>query len=584
MPNLQQLENLLGQIDRKGYKAYKQLVGDYQYPHFLLRIDHVQGDPFADPSRCRAIIEPGIAALPRDLYSSVSRRIALEDCLGRRFADRIKHLVQGGRGSGKSGEMSIASYGQQVLERNAVLVHDGQVEVRFQLALPADGRSVNARQAGIMLFEELPQVVDGALLTVNEEIESIRAHVDSVENQCLLRQQLKPQGLVAFIADNAILPRASGVDDHPLAGAVPFQAPETLAVTLKDKQGQPLRGLGIRRGVTLIVGGGFHGKSTLLHAIERGVYDHIPGDGREQVVSDPSAFKVRAEDGRAITGVDISPFITNLPQGKDTVCFSTENASGSTSQAANIMEALAAETRTLLIDEDTSATNFMIRDQRMQALVHKNKEPITPLVQRIEDLYRDNGVSVVLVMGGSGDFFGCADTVIMMDNYLPRDVSSEAHSLVTCDSASRVENAKARVPIVQRQPRHLQTSCLDARYHRDREKIQALDNRYLRYGREEIDVSRVEQLIDNGQLQSVGYLMNYLLKNSASQTEDLVGGLRRVLQQVEERGLDTITPYIVGTLALPRLQELVATVNRFRRLQLAQDKLASAPSARHNDP
>lgn len=581
---MQQLESLLRQIDRKGYKAYKQLVGDYQFPHFLLRIDHVQGDPFADPSRCRAIIEPGIVALSPDLYSNASRRIALEDCLGRRFADMIKKQVQGARGSGKSGEISIASYGQQVLERNAVLVHEGQVEVRFQLALPADGRSVNARQASIMLFEELPQVVDGALLTVNDDMEAVRTHIDSVENQCLLRQQLESQGLVAFIADNAILPRASGVDDHPLAEAVPFQAPEALAVTLKDKQGNSVRGLGVRRGVTLIVGGGFHGKSTLLHAMERGVYDHIPGDGREQVVADPSAFKVRAEDGRAITGVDISPFITNLPQGKDTVCFSTENASGSTSQAANIMEALATETHTLLIDEDTSATNFMIRDQRMQALVHKEKEPITPLVQRIRDLYRDNGVSVVLVMGGSGDFFGCADTVIMMDNYLPRDVSREAQRLAQCDNATRHESTKNRVPIAQRQQRHLLASCLDARYHRDREKIQALGTRYLRYGREEIDVSRVEQLIDNGQLQAVGYLMNHLLKNPENHAEDLVCGLRRVLQQVEERGLDSITPYIVGTLALPRLQELVATVNRFRRLQLAPDKLASAPGARHNGP
>ena len=98
--------------------------------------------------------------------------------------------------------------------------------------------------------------------------------------------------------------------------------------------------MGIRKGITLIVGGGYHGKSTLLKALEAGVYNHIAGDGREFVITDDTAFKLRAEDGRSITGVDISPFIKNLPNKKDTVHFSTEDASGSTSQAANLMEAL----------------------------------------------------------------------------------------------------------------------------------------------------------------------------------------------------------------------------------------------------
>ena len=558
---MDKLEQLLEQIDHRGYKAYKQLQGDYQFPDFRLRIDHVQGDPFADPSRCRIFITAATMALARGLYANDIRRIALEDYLGRGFAAAIKQHVKGKRGSGKSGEVSIASYGQQVLPRNAVLVCDGAVELRFRLALPADGRSVNGRQARAMLLQELPRLVQAGLLSV--DLAAAQRQVDSVEEQAHLRQQLEANGLVAFVADEALLPRISGIDDRPLAEAVRFRAPDSLAVELDCLHGDTLRGLGIAKGVTLIVGGGYHGKSTLLHAIERGVYNHIPGDGRERVVTDASAFKIRAEDGRAINKVDISPFISNLPQGKDTRCFSTRNASGSTSQAANIIEALATGTKTLLIDEDTSATNFMIRDQRMQALVAKEKEPITPLVQRIQDLSHRHGVSVVLVMGGSGDFFAVADKVIMMDSYIPTDVTAEAKRLaetaVAHESGPLQIAPHSRVPSLQ---------CLSPSVREGRDKIQAFATRALRYGQQEIDLSRVEQLVDSGQLLAIAYLIRYYAEHYAPAHMDLVAGLERALADVRESGLDQITPYIVGSLAMPRLQELVAAVNRMRGLEV----------------
>ena len=560
---MDRLKQLLGRIDRRGYKAYKQLQGDYQFPGFRLRIDHVQGDPFADPSRCRLFIEAQTLALAPGLYANRIRRVALEDFLGRRFAAAIKRHVKGDRGAGKSGVIAIVAYGQQVLPRNAVLVKDGTLEVRFRVGLPADGRSVNARQAKVMLCDELVKVVQQGLLPLHEHSAAMQQHVDSVEDQHYLRSQLDTKGLVAFIADDAILPRVSGVDDRPLAEAVPFRAPDAMAVELKRKHGDPVRGLGITRGITLIVGGGYHGKSTLLHAIERGVYDHIPGDGRECVVTEPSAFKIRAEDGRAITGVDISPFINNLPQGKNTRRFFSQNASGSTSQAANIIEALAAGAHTLLIDEDTSATNFMIRDARMQALVAKDKEPITPLVQRIEDLSQQYGISVVLVMGGSGDYFGMADAVIMMDNYFPRDVSAEARALA--QSPPREEVEPMRIQPHRRVP---QAECLSPELRPGKEKIQAFETRVLRYGSQEIDLTRVEQLVDTAQLSAIGYLMRYFAHHYVPLQMDLVEGLGMTMAEVEAEGFDRITPYPVGILALPRLLELVAVVNRMRGLVL----------------
>ena len=191
-----------------------------------------------------------------------------------------------------------------------------------------------------------------------------------------------------------------------------------------------ITGMGIRKGVTLIVGGGYHGKSTLLNALEYGIYNHIPDDGREFVVTNADAVKIRAEDGRSIQSLNIDPFISNLPFDQDTTEFSTANASGSTSQAANILEALEVGASTLLLDEDTLATNFMIRDIRMKTLIAKEKEPITPFVEHVRSLYEEKGISTVIVMGGSGDYFSLADVVIGMIEYSPHDLTSQAHQIV----------------------------------------------------------------------------------------------------------------------------------------------------------
>jgi len=563
---MDRLQTLLTSIDGRGYKAYKQLQGEYSFPGYSLRIDHVQGDPFAEPSRCRILIDSTTAAIPEQLYSNLIRRVALEDFFGRFFAAAISEHVSGARGSGRSGEIVIADYGQQVLRRNSVLIPDGSMELRFQVALPADGRSILGQQAMEMLFQELPQVVTTSLLSINDNLVQAQTHVESVEDQQYLRSQLQQNGLVAFIGDGSILPRMSGIDDHPLPDAVPFVAPDSMALELERLHQEPIRGLGIPHGVSLIVGGGFHGKSTLLHAIEYGVYDHISGDGRSLVVTEPSACKIRAEDARAITGVDITPFSNNLPQGKDTHSFTTQNASGSTSQAANIMEALATGSSTLLIDEDTSATNFMIRDRRMQALVAKEKEPITPLVQRIRGLYQEQGVSVILVMGGSGDFFAYADQVLMLDNYLARDVTREAKALA--DIQETIETSATSIQYAS--PRILKRSCLNPQFRGNKEKIQAFATRALRYGDTEIDLSRLEQLVDRAQLQAIGYLMSYYYNRFPGERKGLVEALEELLLLVESKGLDCITPYITGTLAMPRIQELAATINRLRKLQLVQ--------------
>ena len=560
---MDRLRAILRSIDGKGYKAYKDLSGTYDFGFFRLIVDHVQGDPFAAPSRLSVMIPAAEASFPAGLHSNAVRRIALEDFLGRAVAAAIGRHVRGRRGIGKSGEWDIATSGQHILTRNAVLVADTGVEARLTAGLPASGRTIRGRDAEEMLLEELPRVVRQALLHRGLDSQRLQKHIESAEDQDHLRRRLAAEGLVAFVADGAVLPRRSGIDDRPLGeGVVPFQAPDSLARTIVLPHAGAVRGLGIPQGVTLIVGGGFHGKSTLLRALERGVYDHIPGDGRERVATLASAVKIRAEDGRAIHEVDISPFIAKLPQGRDTVRFSTENASGSTSQAANIIEALECGAEALLIDEDTSATNFMIRDARMQRLVSDDKEPITPLLHRVREIYRRNGISTVIVMGGSGDYLEAADTVIMLDNYRVRDVTSEARRIV--GENRTLPETGSGAPLGASAPRR--RSALELNPVRGRkEKIEARGISTLLYGRCEIDLSRVEQLVDIGQTRAIGLLLRYYAERYADSAAGMIDGLRRALEDVDERGLDLLPPWKSGDLALPRLYEAAAALNRIRR-------------------
>lgn len=559
------LRNKLLALDGKGYKTYKAIAGAYTFPTFSLNIDHVQGDPFATPSRISVRVNTRKAAFPDELWASDVRRVALEDFLARAIRHAIHRYVKGRRGSGGSGEFHISTSGQQILVRNAVFVTAEFIEARFTLGLPANGRRAAGTEAVAMLIDELPQVIDAALYFKNLTPAQVQQHVHSAEDQDALRHWLKDAGLVAFVADGSLLPRVSGIDDRPLTkDALPFVAPDSLARSVTLPNAGELRGLAIGHGVTLIVGGGFHGKSTLLHALERGVYNHIPGDGRERVATLADAVKVRAEDGRAISRVNISPFIDHLPFGRDTVCFTTQNASGSTSQAANIIEALECGTQLLLIDEDTSATNFMIRDQRMQALVADDKEPITPLIHRVRDLYQQRSVSSVIVMGGSGDYFDVADTVIMLDAYQPLDVTQKARALARPIAAAEEIHGKTFDGPVSRCPG---ANVLNpARANRDM-KINTYEVTDLLYGEHRINLSQVEQLIDIGQTRSIGLMIYYYAQHYAASDENLLQGLQRVMLDAQQQGLDIFSPYKVGDLALPRLHELAAAINRIREGQ-----------------
>lgn len=567
MSSKQDLIDQLYRIDGKSYKAYKDFQGkQYEFEDFTLYINHVQGDPYAAPSRLRIWVPQQKADFPAHSYQSRSRKTALEDYLARQFA-RAAQVEDGHKGSGKSSNIAIDTPGQPVLERTAINVDEEGVEARFTAGLPAQGRRVLGKQAAAMLTESVSRIVSTVLRYKALDAQQLQNHIETVEDAGSLRDQLAEYGLVAFVADEAITPRRSGVDERPMAeNAVLFHSPESLRVTLDRPNGQPVTGMGVPAGVTLIVGGGYHGKSTVLKALEQGIYNHRPGDGREFVVTDPKSVKIRAEDGRSVAGVDISPFIADLPGGASTSEFSTENASGSTSQATNIMESLEAGATTLLIDEDTSATNFMIRDHRMQELIAKNKEPITPFVDKIRQLYTDLDTSTVLVMGGSGDYFEHADTVIAMEDFRPHDVTDRARDIASSYRAERAsEGGDVFGSVTDRSPR---AGSINPSRGKKSIDVKARGKQHIQFGREDIHLSAVEQLIDTSQTRAVAealvYIKHHVLRNNIS----LVQVLYQVETDIAEHGLDVLAPGHPGDLAEFRRFELAAALNRLRSLEV----------------
>ena len=557
-----ELRNKLRSIDHKGYPAYKDLKGQYNFGDYVLSIDHVQGDPFASPSRLSVRVEKAKAGFPAAYYDTKAKRITLQDHLTRLFGRQVAGGSFQAKGSGKSGLLSVSRCGQQVLERTAMRVKDGDLVLRFEAGFPANGRTINARELEKMLFDILPDCVRRSLYYGKIDKEKLRQAICLCEDQQYIRQCLTERKLCAFIADGSVLPRESGVSERPMKNGVPFRSPESLRITLDLPNKGAVSGMGIPQGITLFVGGGYHGKSTILQALQNGVYDHIAGDGRELVITDASAFKLRAEDGRSVTGVDISPFIKNLPNRKDTVHFSTEDASGSTSQAANLMEALESGSSLILIDEDTSATNFMVRDRLMAQVITPGEEPITPFISRVRGMYEDLGVS-------SGAFFHMADTIIQMKEYVPIDITQKAkEAAAACEDMGAEDADDAR-----KFPPFNRKRCPGpdmALRKEDRIKMKAMGTSEISICKENVELRYLEQLKDQEQSMALAYLLKYAQLKMMDGRKDLrqIGDLLE--EQLDGSGLESLFERgdVSSQLARPRKQEILACINRYRKLKI----------------
>ncbi len=565
MRQSQDLSKHIRTIDGKSYGLYKELRGMYQFDGYQLGLDRIQGDPFAPPSALSARIPWKDTGIPQSCIEKKHMRIALQDYLTRRLAAQFEAVTFKARGTGKSGLLSTSRCGQTVLERTACQITQRELIVRFHAGFPANGRRINGRELEKMLFQFLPRCLDQALFYRNMDAKKVEQVVCLADDQHAIRRELRNRRLAAFVADGAVLPRESGVSDRPMKGAISFYSPESLRIALELPHKGKLTGMGIPQGITLIAGGGYHGKSTLLAALQQGVYDHIQGDGREYVIADDTAVKLRAEDGRFIKDVDISLFINDLPNGKDTTSFSTLDASGSTSQAAGIAESMEAGSKLFLIDEDTSATNFMVRDVFMQEVIGQGKEPITPFIQRARQLYEDAGISTILVAGSSGAFFHIADTVIQMDRYRPEDITQRAKAL--CEKYREAAPGKSpdfAVPESRRVmnwPRRL----LEEKKRKPlKVKTQGKDS--FSIGKETVDLRYVEQLEDGEQTAALGKILLCCLEEWTDGRRTLYEIADQLDGILREKGMEGL---LKGTAACGyaavRRQEIFACLNRFRR-------------------
>ena len=610
---LNELTSHLHAIDGRSYAAYKAIVGRYRSPlGWVLYIDRIQPDPYAPPTAIRVVLPLALTGAdarltgftPRltgtdarltgtdtrptgtnetlteanepltvtnsHLTASPTRAVALRDYLARTLRELLKGQA-----------ISIAPAGQEILERSSVNLHETwqddfstpafnapgpYLELRLRWSLPAFGREIAGRQAARNLNLDLARAIASLDLRESELGAEAWKHCQVAEDHAALQEILVERGWVAFLADGANLARRSGVSQLPLEGGVPLTAPETLAQTVQLPHAGVVRGTAIPAGVTVIAGGGYHGKSTLLNAIARGIYPHIPGDGRELVATVPEAMAVRAADGRAVTGVDLRPFISHLPgRDADPAQFTTANASGSTSQAASIMESLELwgqpAQAALLLDEDTCATNLLIRDQRMRALVSSEREPITPLVDRIRALHRERGISTLIVMGGSGDYLDVADQVLIMDSYRLVDATAQARQV--CDSQPRVDTSLPDFPLpAQRLPQSPEAK------RRGPSRTRALGTQRLVLDRHEVDVADVSGLVDEGQALAVAWALRALLERHFDGRTSLPQALAQVAKRLDDVGLDALGEAHPAFLVRPRLVDVGAAVNRLRSLQV----------------
>lgn len=565
MKTMLDLRNLLKQIDHRGYPAYKETKGSYQFQNYVLTIEQVQGDPFAAPSKVKIVVPGKQNRFSNRYYALPWKRTALSDLILRRFAQEIARESFRAKGSGKSGLLAVTVPGQEILEHSAceICPEDGTLTVRMVIGFPANGRTILSGELVRILFEFLPHCVEKSLFAAAYKKEELEDCMRLSSDQHKIREELKKRDLCAFIADGSILPRKSGVSQKPLKDAVPFVSPKHLRVTIDLEEGRTITGMGIPRGITLLVGGGYHGKSTVLDALSMGIYNHIGGDGREYVLTDSTAVKLRAEDGRSVQKDDISMFIRNLPNKKDTTCFSSENASGSTSQAANTVEAMESYAKVFLVDEDTSATNFMIRDELMQRVVHRDQEPILPFIDRIRELYERYGISMILVVGSNGSYFHKADLILQMDQYVPVDITEYARKEAKAFPLPGESPAVAPLPdfhrVVKRDPEFIRA---------ERIRIHTHGLEGFSINREDVDLRYVEQLSAEGQVEALAFMIRELKQQEFDSEKTLREAIDSLWERIEEKGFLAYAGkgVLPGSLVWVRKQELFAACNRCRKL------------------
>ncbi len=581
---MKNLINRLTRLEGKSFGQLKSMAGlTSEFETFKLKFEHIQGSPGAHPASIfRVSVDLVDAGYKGQWTSTPVRKLAISDFLIRKFKKGIMKFAKQNRGVEGTGSFHTIELGQAILERDCVEITSDNIFLWFIFSFPSrsgGGGKLDVQETLIMLQQELSAIVAYALRPENysqRTIQALEKHIQCTEDWHAIQDKLKDAGLVAFIADKALLPRKSGKDDCPMeSGVVPFESPKTLRVTFNLPGSRNITGLGIPAGVTVITGGGYHGKSTLLQSVTSGIYPKIPDDGRQYVVTRKDAVCIQAEEGRSVKGVNISPFIVSLPKGRKTDRFSTNDASGSTSQAASIIEAIETGAGTLFFDEDSCATNLLVRDEAIERILPLDREPIRPLVLSVRSLWKHHGISSVFVVGGLGAFLKQADTIIMMDDYCCYDISEKVRK-----EFGPVHDPAVKI-VLPESLRALSNDNFDPGYLNKRMKkkvpvrIKPLRGapRKLEYGMDLIEMDAIEQLEGIPQVRTIGLLLLLI-------REEMVNGKgekRNVRQWIEwldglikQKGIAALNQTYRGIHAMPPLWTVAAAINRARSLKLEE--------------
>lgn len=570
-------------LDGKNYGLYKSLSEkSWDFGDFSLEFLHVQGDPYAPASRVMVKANLQMLGYASEWGSSFERRLALSDYLYRRMSSLVQE-----RYPEKDGAIAFDMAGPEMLVRNSLWIDNGELRACLQVRLPGDGRKIQAEAAAEILTMVLPDLVSAGLHCDKSDEAARNAHYQVLADRAIILQELQARKLAAFVPDGAILPRASGISEAPLERAIPFESPAELAVTL-NVNGREIRGMGIPRGVTVITGGAFHGKSTLLQALTRAVYPHIPGDGREGIVIDESALRIGVEDGRSVRGTDLSQFVRNLPGGVSTKTFTTASASGSTSEAANLLEAMEAGSRTFLIDEDSSAVNFMIRDVRVRKLLGDEREPLIPLTDRIREIcYGKKDASVeapaysfIIVAGACGDYLELADNIIIMANYKAECAKTAGK---TCEAlASSTEQTAANLPPFEAPVcRHfadyikpLQKGLRPTSTVERQVKVKLAGDYLVQIGFLVSDTSRLVTLANKQQRLGAGFMLLNLCQNAISNNDasdiqssgnaTITDAIQKLCERIQNVGFRNLPQGMSREMSLPRAVDIACVLFRLR--------------------
>ena len=567
MKNKEELYGKIEQVNLKGHGDLQQLLGDYDFSRYVLKILRIEEPVETQLSMLIVRVPQLIAGFPQDLIQTPVGRTALEDLIARKVADEIEKTASYDTAGISRRRLYFTRPGQKILPRSSLVVTEEYVEARIYFRPPMQDDKIMGSDLKELFFGMLPRIANSALIYCNLHEGEAERCVNSMSDADHIRRLLPTRGWVSFVAEQSHLCRVNHGDTPDMHRTQTLRVDDALAKSLDLPKAGAVRGFGVPSGLTVILGDAYSGRVELMRAMSAGIYNHVRGDGREQVITVPDAVYLKAEAGRSVRRVDLSAFLRDAGDENSPV-FSSPNADVFASEAAATVEALEAGARALLFDESDSSPEFLARDPRLAGLTPPAEQRITPLSAIARRMVDQLGVSVVVAGTVTvTDFIPVADTVLRIANFKVYDVTKEAKKLVTAVPAP---SAPINVASMVERSRSIVPSSIDPSAGRSDFLIEADDIHSLRFGREKIDLSSVEQLADVDQTRTIGRILYYAKTRYMEEVRPIREILDAIDHDLSSEGLETLTRTLQGDLARPRRYEIAAALNRLPSLRIAR--------------